>query len=366
MLSTLAADRARVTGIENRIWTLERSLAALRLLKTVVQERLDSYKYPVLRLPNEIVSEIFTHFLPIYPLCPPVAGPLSPTVLTHICRKWREIALTTPDLWRAICLSHRVTVSRSPADLSGVLSRSGCCPLSLAMDDYDYHRSEYVFSTVVAHCERWEYLQLYICSDFPTIEGRLPLLRHVDLKFETSLLGIIIHDAPLLRTAILSTTDLSDVILPWGQLTSLTLDQLEADDCVPILQQTSNLVHCELILFDWEYDDSNPPVDLPLPCLESLTLKNRQGSGPLLGYLHTFVVPALRSLRIPESWLEPNPIASLASFMSKSGCKLQDLHIAEIFGPGTIAYRKAFPSIQKVSFGIRSAADIASNASPEV
>jgi hypothetical protein len=147
------------------------------------------------------------------------------------------------------------------------------------------------------------------------------------------------------------------------------LDRLEPDDCVPILHQTSNLVHCELILFDWEYDDSNPPVDLPLPCLESLTLKNRQGSGPLLGYLHTFVVPALRSLRIPESWLEPNPIASLASFMSKSSCKLQDLHIAEIFGPGTIAYRKAFPSIQKVSFGIRSAnwaADIAGNASPEV
>ncbi|KAJ7882301.1 hypothetical protein B0H13DRAFT_1629544, partial [Mycena leptocephala] len=99
MLSALAADRARVADIEARILELERSLAALRLQKTVVQERLDSYKYPVLRLPNEIVSEIFTHFLPIYPLCPPVAGLLSPTVLTHICRKWREIALTTPDLW---------------------------------------------------------------------------------------------------------------------------------------------------------------------------------------------------------------------------------------------------------------------------
>ncbi|KAJ6504124.1 hypothetical protein C8R47DRAFT_177927 [Mycena vitilis] len=53
-------------------------------------------------LPNEITSEIFLHFLPVYPRCPPLTGNLSPTCLTHICRRWREIALTTPALWRAM------------------------------------------------------------------------------------------------------------------------------------------------------------------------------------------------------------------------------------------------------------------------
>ncbi|KAJ6560151.1 hypothetical protein B0H19DRAFT_945240, partial [Mycena capillaripes] len=67
-----------------------------------VQERLNSFKYPVLTLPAEIISEIFVHFLPIYPSCPPLTGFLSPTLLTQICRKWRHIALTTPALWRAI------------------------------------------------------------------------------------------------------------------------------------------------------------------------------------------------------------------------------------------------------------------------
>ncbi|KAJ7882297.1 hypothetical protein B0H13DRAFT_928841 [Mycena leptocephala] len=343
MLSVLAADRARVTDIETRILDLERTLAELRLEKITVQERLDSYKYPVLQLPNEIVSEIFTHFLPIYPLCPPVAGLLSPTVLTHICRKWREIALNTPNLWRAISLTHEGTPIRPPADLSEVLSRSGCCPLSIAMD----RPSEDVFSAVIAHRERLEYLKLAIClPDFPTIKGRLPLLRHVDLTFQEEAPKITIHDAPVLRTAILSTINVSNVILPWGQLTSLTLDLLEADDCVPILQQTSNLVHCKLILFDWRYDASNPLPDVPLPCLESLTLNDLEG--PLPGYLHTFVVPALRILRVPEPWLEPNPIAALASFMSKSGCKLRELHLTQISEPGT-PYRKAFPLVEEVS-----------------
>ncbi|KAJ7641164.1 hypothetical protein FB45DRAFT_712335, partial [Roridomyces roridus] len=57
---------------------------------------------PVLTLPNEITSEIFVHFLPPYPVCPPMTGLDSPTSLTHICRQWREIALATPKLWRAI------------------------------------------------------------------------------------------------------------------------------------------------------------------------------------------------------------------------------------------------------------------------
>ncbi|KAJ7883955.1 hypothetical protein B0H13DRAFT_2278057 [Mycena leptocephala] len=367
MLSTLAADRARAADIEARILDLERSLAALRLQKTVVQERLDSYKYPVLRLPNEIVSEIFTHFLPIYPLCPPVAGLLSPTVLTHICRKWREIALKTPNLWRAVSLSHHRTLIRPPADLSEVLSRSGCCPLSIAMDDYDYRPSEDVFSAVVAHRERWEHLQLYILSDFPAIEGRLPQLRHVDLTFEDDAPVIVVDEAPLLLTAILSALDLSNVALPWGQLTSLTLDRLEPDDCLPILHQTSNLVHCELSLYDWDYDDSNPPPDVALRCLESLTLI--EWGRPLPGYLNTFIVPALQSLRVPEPWLEPNPIAALTSFISKSGCKLRELHLTDIREPET-PYHKAFPFIEQVSlhpielFGPRSPRRAAPTPSP--
>jgi hypothetical protein len=242
------------------------------------------------------------------------------------------------------------------------------------MDDYDYRPSEDVFSTVVAHRERWEYLKLYIYfSDFPTLKGRLPLLRHINLTIEGSPPAIfMLSEAPLLRTAILSAIEPLNLLLPWVQLTFLTLAEVHPDMCTPILQQTSNLVHCKLCLYGWDYDANNPPPDVTLPCLESLILIDHDGF--LTGYLHTFVVPALRSLRIPEPWLEPNPIASLASFISKSGCQLQNLHIAEIFG-SEATYRRAFPMIQKFSFDTQSddstiesysdAADIASNASPE-
>ncbi|KAJ6526023.1 hypothetical protein B0H19DRAFT_1197658, partial [Mycena capillaripes] len=71
---------------------------------------------PALSLPNELMSEIFVHFLPVYPKLPPSMGLLSPYLLCHICRRWRNIALTTPALWRGISLSLR-KVRRLPQKL---------------------------------------------------------------------------------------------------------------------------------------------------------------------------------------------------------------------------------------------------------
>jgi hypothetical protein len=42
-----------------------------------------------LTLPNEIVSEIFVHFVPPYPESPAFTGILSPATLSQICRQWR-------------------------------------------------------------------------------------------------------------------------------------------------------------------------------------------------------------------------------------------------------------------------------------
>ncbi|KAJ6541439.1 hypothetical protein B0H19DRAFT_1077284 [Mycena capillaripes] len=69
MLANLETDRARAAALEAQILDLEHALSALRIEKAPVQERLDSYKYPVLTLPNGIVSEIFVHFLLAYHHC---------------------------------------------------------------------------------------------------------------------------------------------------------------------------------------------------------------------------------------------------------------------------------------------------------
>ncbi|KAJ7320805.1 hypothetical protein DFH08DRAFT_819063 [Mycena albidolilacea] len=76
--------------------------------------------------------------------------------------------------------------------------------------------------------------------------------------------------------------------LPWTQLTSLTLTRIYMHECLPVLAQTSNLVHCELELYDFGGTSPSEGFEVTLPSLESLTLlkgEGQTGVGPT--YLET-------------------------------------------------------------------------------
>jgi hypothetical protein len=313
----------------------------------------------VLTLPNEITSEIFVHFLPVYPRCPPLTGILSPTLLTQICRRWREIALGTPALWRAIALLDEPDgiPPEYQADISHVwLSRSGRCPLSVCLDAYYDENAVHCLAAVVPHRERWEYLKLRVSSSLPPIiAGPMPLLRHLDLKVldfvdPTNVVKVVLLELPLLCTAILDDNAASLIVLPWAQLTSLTLKRVLPEEFGPILSLTSQLLHCNLRIFP-VYGQSHEIPDITLPHLESLTLKDTDSDVTgLVGCLDTFIVPALRRLQIPKAFIGESPIDALASFMSKSGCRLETMCITG----GTISITKdsfleAFPTIAKVT-----------------
>ncbi|KAF7335595.1 F-box domain-containing protein [Mycena venus] len=290
MLIALEADRARVADLEAQILNLERSLSALRAEKALAEDRLHSYKYPVLTLPNEIVSEIFIHSLPPYPQPPALTGPFSPTLLTQICRKWRNIALATPALWRAI----RITAIgaeylRQQAQITNMwLSRSCSCLVSFEVDICHESFAPALFATITTHHMRLEYLKLFLLrAHLATIQVPMPALRCLDFRlcYSPNFDLLVCSDAPLLRTVFLDEIAVSHVILPWAQLTTLTLKPVYTGQCAPVLQQAPNLTHCELGLMN-DDDDALPP-DVQLPCLESLILLEIDDFPMMRGYLET-------------------------------------------------------------------------------
>ncbi|KAF8140779.1 hypothetical protein K438DRAFT_1879330 [Mycena galopus ATCC 62051] len=331
----------------------ERSLSALRSQRQRVLERLNSYKYPVLTLPNEITAEIFAHFLPLYPACPPFAGCDSPTLLTQVCCQWREVALKMPILWRAISLSDSTIPFDRKAHISMWLERSRYCPLSLHFDDDDPIYGELpaveVLAAIIPHRARWDHVTLSL--SFPsllhTIEGPMPLLRHLHLSSTGEWDTILsFREVPLLRSVTLNLMTPLNVMLPFAQLTSITLKLVFRSEYAVILPQASNLVHCELGIVTDGYGDLAPDRDIELQCLESLVLCV---DGPAPGSLDDFIVPGLRSLRLAESFLGPEPIDRLSSFIAKSGCKLQEVFVAgRTIRRGS--YREGFPSILQFSF----------------
>ncbi|KAJ7019297.1 hypothetical protein C8F04DRAFT_1148161 [Mycena alexandri] len=341
MCAHLQGDRIRAAELDAQITDLENALSALRAQKAVVQERLDSFTYPVLTIPNELIAEIF--------VCLPRMLSRQEEFLlinlTHVCRKWRDIALSTPTLWRSISLyfGRNNPAAREVRKLEIWLSRSGCCPISVQII-IDNPLSEYKLSS--AHCARWEVLKISLpSSHLPITEASMPLLRQLDLTVDdnpvTSNL-VLSGNMPLLRSVILNDCAANSVTLPWAQLTSLALHGVYPCECTPILQQTPNLIHCRLFLFEGGDNTSN---DTTLPHLESLVLAAFSGGDTVKGYEETFIVPALRKLDILERFLE-DPVNSLTSFISKSGCQLEKVTIGgQRYISGDV-YRTAFPSIE--------------------
>ncbi|KAJ6527670.1 hypothetical protein B0H19DRAFT_887753, partial [Mycena capillaripes] len=86
-------DQVRTTIIRQKSY-LDELEETQRRLKSELAE----IGYPVLTLPPEIVSRIFVECLPGHGRVRPSpdAPPLS---LAQICRHWREIALSSSELW---------------------------------------------------------------------------------------------------------------------------------------------------------------------------------------------------------------------------------------------------------------------------
>jgi hypothetical protein len=361
-----AARRARFADIDAQIFTVSNPPHYLSDEQETL-EKMDAYKYPVLTLPNEIVAEVFTHFLPVYPRRPPPFGLLSPTTLGQICQKWREIAFSTPSLWRAIALYLGQT-ERFESQLNLLetwMERSGSCPLSIAIATFSISHNELDRFTqaIIPQCERWEYLRIptSLSRTHPT-KTQMPLLRGLEIAANPRKglnNPIPFLDASQLYNVHLGCYDNNLLpTIPWAQLTTLVLDAAAPHNCVVILNLTTNLVQCTLIfgrLFDIVGD---PIADIkPLLHLESLVFATQShfglapmGPGP--DFISKLTLPALRKLHVPEEGLGPNPGTPLVSLISRSGCSLQELYITGFSQSGSF-YRTVFPSVPKVAVNLQ-------------
>ncbi|KAK7018555.1 F-box domain-containing protein [Favolaschia claudopus] len=319
MLRSLAVDRALLEDLDGQISELERSLAVLRQQKSAVKERLGAYKYyPVLSLPDE---NDLRNLYPIPARLSRVSTLRSPTILTQICRRWREVALSTPALWRALSLSDGL--GQQLGDLW--LDRAGSCPLSLKVDEfYDGNRPEEL-AAVLSYLGRCECLQLRLYASrtqLSTIQGAIseetmPLLRHLDLEFD--------HDEDL-------------------------VEELYSD-CVSMLLKTPNLTSFRLDEFSVDQPPDWHPPDVPLPHLQSFLVSSMKSSVGRSDCLATFLTPAIRKLHIPEVILGSQPIHALTSFVSRSG-QLEHVHITGERLASDHSYRinKAFSFLKSLTF----------------
>ncbi|KAJ7666172.1 hypothetical protein DFH06DRAFT_268807 [Mycena polygramma] len=220
---------------------------------------------PAVVLPTEILADIFMMCLPpdasrfggdgyILLKKPRFLRPSeAPLLIASICRRWREVAISTPLMWLSLDLNSY----RKKRDLEGVVSawieRSLPYPLSFTMD---HSYSPIAMKELNQQCERWSIVELCVpeCDPFvfDEVRGRLHCLEKLYLNFEIDCPHLVesFAEAPQLKVVRLNSGSLDPLLypisslLPWHQLTSLTLEEYIDVNCIEILRQCSLLVDC--------------------------------------------------------------------------------------------------------------------------
>ncbi|KAJ7476229.1 hypothetical protein FB451DRAFT_269696 [Mycena latifolia] len=349
----MAQDPRRV-----RIAEIDREIAKLQ---TERQTLVESLIFPVLTLPVEITSQIFVECLP--PTPPSASTFDAPLVLGRVCSRWREIALSTPQLWASWSLAiDGGSLSRVIYSLKLWLERSKNCPLSIRLhhkdctsedvnsDDEDWWERSADFGGEITpilgqHYRQWESMEFNMplsclrgLSSFVP-NGGLPFLRHLTLgssqedwagtsSFHPVPLTLF-AEAPRLTSVHLILEDnhfplMEQVHIPYAQLTSFTGTAFSLSECLTLLAQTPALVDC---VFYLETHDNLSPFGLSIqPLLHLKTLKLWSSVAYAYLILGLVTLPSLETLSIachPGSSSATRYVVD--SFFSRSGCNLRSL-----------------------------------------
>ncbi|KAJ7641190.1 hypothetical protein FB45DRAFT_1053763 [Roridomyces roridus] len=154
-------------------------------------------------------------------------------------------------------------------------------------------------------------------------------------------------DFPRLRTVGLDAADHGNW-LPIFQLTALTFEDVDsANYYLPILREAVNLV--TLYLIDCE-TDVPPQSSVKLDRLEMLVLGGSYVEGVASQIFEAFTFPALHTLHISAQLLGKDPKGLLTPFITRSGCKIQELLVTGVCDFFEESFHAAFPSIPNITF----------------
>ncbi|KAJ7471763.1 hypothetical protein FB451DRAFT_1089812 [Mycena latifolia] len=290
----------------------------------------------ILDFPPEITSVIFVYCVASdsyfdtneLPWLSPYEPPL---LLGCICRQWRDVALSTPELWNVLQVECPYFIEEIIPQLDRWLLKARALPLTVDIR-YKVHpdtSSDDILRLMKRHSEQLQNITLDISPEdfyrFAGIVGPLPGLRKLVLN--SRILGHPIYDgsyisafnaAPQLRDVhFISGFSTKNIALPWGQLTTFRADTLPTSQFLHVLLLAPNLVSCRLEI----YHATNVFVSVPpLLYLTSLIVRGMVPSTDLLAQLTT---PALVHLEVEDLELD-----RWVAFLARSGCALQYLAVA--------------------------------------
>ncbi|KAJ7444659.1 hypothetical protein B0H11DRAFT_2291217 [Mycena galericulata] len=339
----IPAIRAIIFHNQARVGALNAQLDALRTRVEQIEKERDEIEdtvrkqtaviSAVRRVPSELISEIFS-LTPCTRRRADRKVTCPPWRLGHICRSWRNTALSNPFLWRSVEISW--VADWNLLELETQLLRSGNVPLQVSFGWWKDDDGLPFLDLLLLHCERWVTLSFlvggphrFLLPRLRAVQGRLPQLKKLDFidgqntygddeKIESFLV------APNLREIFLADSGYEafspPILPPWNQITRYR-GVLPPAEQKKILLMSPALVECGLGVADRAHSVRDGRVAL-LPHLRRLYVDDSD-------FLSHVTAPLLQHLYVDsehgrdDGWdSDSDPILR---FVQRSSCRLTRL-----------------------------------------
>lgn len=356
---TVPDIQTELSNVDNEIARAQAVLNRLKLERQRLHESLthsQSLVAPIRSLPAEVLSEVFM----AVPRNEPFSISNSPVLFTRVCSQWRDVAISTPQLWDVVNFIVDGTLNVKPFTMEFWklwLSRSGACPLKIKVDlsRRALPRFSYcpIMDMLLSCSHRWFDACItapFSLDTFAAVKAQFPILTNLTIassSFSVSPGSLAMFEAaPRLQTVLLVSPFgfSAQCGLPWMRLQSFVGD-LPIDDCLTILTLCSHLTNCRL---QCRRSAHIPTCSLILPNLQELRV-SIVDNVVCECLFDSLTCPALNRLRIrPLSRLSFTlPPSTLTSFIARSSCVLQELSLRGISlkDPGLIVFLEELPSL---------------------
>ncbi|KAI5886362.1 uncharacterized protein SCHCODRAFT_02672590 [Schizophyllum commune H4-8] len=331
-----------IDGVTGLLKCLNRNMVYLHTYLT----RVRSTRAPVHRLPSEILNEIFCFVMDgdysLYDM------QSTPSTLSQVCTRWRE-RINSNAAYRASIALRAPTLSSLDDDphvgeCTGKLKvailhleKSVTAPLTLRIGR---HADQENVVLLMSQAYRWKDCSIHNeeALDWLSDPENQRELRNLE-SLKIGLRGEWKLDLGKIATLRRYTGPKMGVVLPWQQLTSLTLTSpVNASQILACLQQCTSLV--SLAAEKLRYQDPDEAwVDMEVnhPCLRRLRIRAEGGhsldEGPLLKCL---TVPQLSSIELHGwhyvkqwSW-DDEDVAAFGNFLRRNSAHVRSLSLCYI------------------------------------
>jgi len=367
-------------AIYYQIRQLEEEIAELKAKRRVLATTINANHDPFIhKLPPEIGSHIFYLCLPSLdtPMSTSTPGQewKRPLKLGAVCRKWRQLAWATPNLWSTLLLKIKPSTPRSLAEslpdlLREWLGRSGLLPLTLFFDHAGYSETppgtsfglrraeetrveilktatDLVIEVINLYWGRFENLYLNLVADVhERISGSMQPNKITSLE-----LGVygdrlptqkfITESKPNPKYLSLIEFPPTSIDIRWDNVTHAMLGSLYLEECVEVLQRAPALEYCHIYGLP---DDPTIDFDIVILHPRLRSLNSNHNSQDLLYVIN---VPSL------EEWThdmgdEQYDCASMVSLLDRSNCFLKVLNLEGDLPEDLSALLQATPLLESL------------------